>query len=99
MAPSRASPLPQEVCVQLASICLRQQHRSTSIAENVDTVEHELLGAHVDVDHRDTVFETVVGAAGQLTCPGGFVARSEEHPSELQSLMRIQYAVLCLKKQ
>src|SRR3546814_6403239 len=26
-------------------------------------------------------------------------ARSEEHTSELQSLMRISYAVLCLKKQ
>src|SRR3546814_9026508 len=25
-------------------------------------------------------------------------ARSEEHPSELQSLMRISYAVFCLKK-
>src|SRR3546814_8297025 len=25
------------------------------------------------------------------------VARSEEHPSELQSLMRISYAVFCLK--
>src|SRR3546814_6565907 len=25
--------------------------------------------------------------------------RSEEHPSELQSLMRISYSVLCLKKQ
>src|SRR3546814_4525453 len=28
--------------------------------------------------------------------PNGF--RSEEHTSELQSLMRISYAVLCLKK-
>src|SRR3546814_4890750 len=27
-----------------------------------------------------------------------FDARSEEHTSELQSLMRISYAVLCLKK-
>src|SRR3546814_9097208 len=27
------------------------------------------------------------------------VSRSEEHPSELQSLMRISYAVFCLKKQ
>src|SRR3546814_8034070 len=27
-----------------------------------------------------------------------FVARSEEHTSELQSLMRISYAVICLKK-
>src|SRR3546814_2118895 len=32
---------------------------------------------------------------------GGFghVVRSEEHTSELQSLMRISYAVFCLKKQ
>src|SRR3546814_3638870 len=29
---------------------------------------------------------------------GGDVVRSEEHTSELQSLMRISYAVFCLKK-
>src|SRR3546814_5607883 len=29
---------------------------------------------------------------------GGFPCRSEEHTSELQSLMRISYAVFCLKK-
>src|SRR3546814_2496847 len=29
----------------------------------------------------------------------GVPARSEEHTSELQSLMRISYAVFCLKKQ
>src|SRR3546814_5157157 len=29
----------------------------------------------------------------------GCVERSEEHTSELQSLMRISYAVFCLKKQ
>src|SRR3546814_6300511 len=28
-----------------------------------------------------------------------FLTRSEEHTSELQSLMRISYAVFCLKKQ
>src|SRR3546814_4038134 len=30
--------------------------------------------------------------------PGRAVHRSEEHTSELQSLMRISYAVFCLKK-
>src|SRR3546814_3401677 len=30
--------------------------------------------------------------------PKGAAARSEEHTSELQSLMRISYAVFCLKK-
>src|SRR3546814_3935606 len=29
---------------------------------------------------------------------GGILPRSEEHTSELQSLMRISYAVFCLKK-
>src|SRR3546814_8307575 len=29
---------------------------------------------------------------------GNSIVRSEEHTSELQSLMRISYAVLCLKK-
>src|SRR3546814_2593264 len=30
--------------------------------------------------------------------PDGRIARSEEYTSELQSLMRISYAVFCLKK-
>src|SRR3546814_8607637 len=33
-----------------------------------------------------------------LTTPVGGGFRSEEHTSELQSLMRISYAVFCLKK-
>src|SRR3546814_9301144 len=36
-----------------------------------------------------------------IKCPEvgrGTMARSEEHTSELQSLMRISYAVFCLKK-
>src|SRR3546814_6304062 len=31
-------------------------------------------------------------------CPSAETERSEEHTSELQSLMRISYAVFCLKK-
>src|SRR3546814_1319201 len=42
------------------------------------------------------------GAGGIGSGPGQAVgaaqARSEEHTSELQSLMRISYAVFCLKK-
>src|SRR3546814_4767175 len=33
-----------------------------------------------------------------IICQGIFLERSEEHTSELQSLMRISYAVFCLKK-
>src|SRR3546814_5326440 len=35
---------------------------------------------------------------GTIGGPGAGVNRSEEHTSELQSLMRISYAVFCLKK-
>src|SRR3546814_1074057 len=37
-------------------------------------------------------------AAGVVWAVGSQVKRSEEHTSELQSLMRISYAVFCLKK-
>src|SRR3546814_3188515 len=44
-----------------------------------------------------------VGGGGAWRCgfhhhPSDFADRSEEHTSELQSLMRISYAVFCLKK-
>src|SRR3546814_3112475 len=37
-------------------------------------------------------------ARGEVRRQGAGVDRSEEHTSELQSLMRISYAVFCLKK-
>src|SRR3546814_4519910 len=37
-------------------------------------------------------------ALSGMTDPAKVVGRSEEHTSELQSLMRISYAVFCLKK-
>src|SRR3546814_7881571 len=39
-------------------------------------------------------FRGCAGRAGK----GGSTSRSEEHTSELQSLMRTSYAVFCLKK-
>src|SRR3546814_4393429 len=38
------------------------------------------------------------GAGAATGAAGGTSGRSEEHTSELQSLMRISYAVFCLKK-
>src|SRR3546814_7368339 len=37
-------------------------------------------------------------ALASISVPGTAPGRSEEHTSELQSLMRISYAVFCLKK-
>src|SRR3546814_571249 len=43
------------------------------------------------------LFEDIPGYPG-FRCVAGLTNRSEEHTSELQSLMRISYAVFCLKK-
>src|SRR3546814_3764980 len=53
--------------------------------------------------HEVSIHEQVpqigeVGAGIQMTPNAVKVMRSEEHTSELQSLMRISYAVFCLKK-
>src|SRR3546814_9102180 len=56
--------------------------------------------------HRDRAADPrgLCGRRGQRAARGGLFAdraqagRSEEHTSELQSLMRISYAVFCLKK-
>src|SRR3546814_17510322 len=59
---------------------------------------------------RHGAVTTLVSGPGHLPDPSGLktvhvetaqemlAARSEEHTSELQSLMRISYAVFCLKK-
>src|SRR3546814_6449597 len=52
-------------------------------------------------DDHDAVRRQQLGLPGQIGLDRGGVvlgARSEEHTSELQSLMRISYAVFCLKK-
>src|SRR3546814_1931321 len=56
----------------------------------------------VDEQPIDTEFHGASGAASRATKQSrawkSGAPRSEEHTSELQSLMRISYAVLCLKK-
>src|SRR3546814_2535287 len=56
--------------------------------------EHGLARLTMDAGYGfETVWEPV-----PVTVKVGEVLRSEEHTSELQSLMRISYAVFCLKK-
>src|SRR3546814_9238507 len=59
-------------------------------------------GAKADVLNGGAGDDILLGGAGDDTNNGGdgddVIFRSEEHTSELQSLMRISYAVFCLKK-
>src|SRR3546814_2030127 len=63
-------------------------YREVTVTLNRRTPE---VGPRVS-DYQTTFFDYRVGARGGIT------DRSEEHTSELQSLMRISYAVFCLKK-
>src|SRR3546814_5188798 len=81
---------------------------------NLATVTWLFSGDHAGaIDHRDSLgtFATIrPGQVNLMTAGRGIVhserspqserdaGRSEEHTSELQSLMRISYAVFCLKK-
>src|SRR3546814_7042807 len=59
-----------------------------------------MLGLSLAVDTASHIEHMVFGALivfFLIVEPHG-LARSEEHTSELQSLMRISYAVFCLKK-
>src|SRR3546814_3334537 len=58
--------------------------------------EEFLLLADLDVARR--VEAAIADAVAAVMQQLDFRGRSEEHTSELQSLMRISYAVFCLKK-
>src|SRR3546814_2596870 len=61
------------------------------------------IGRELEVDAEDVVRLTVqqhrpAGVERRIEPEPALARRSEEHTSELQSLMRISYAVFCLKK-
>src|SRR3546814_8349715 len=72
----------QHACLVVAALAFVQEAAEGAL----------MLGVLVDIRDAQLGFpqERVVGALEYL--------RSEEHTSELQSLMRISYAVFCLKK-
>src|SRR3546814_4194018 len=54
---------------------------------------------HSDLAHVETLWaQALASIKGPWRINGSTEARSEEHTSELQSLMRTSYAVFCLKK-
>src|SRR3546814_9202821 len=66
----------------------------------------EYFGIHPRITDNNrtggSAFQTLAIAAALALdaglCDVALIARSEEHTSELQSLMRLSYAVFCLKK-
>src|SRR3546814_8766048 len=53
---------------------------------------------HAFIVKKDEFYTQYEDVAKEMVKHGDKLRRSEEHTSELQSLMRISYAVFCLKK-
>src|SRR3546814_5811130 len=67
--------------------------------ESISRAADELHVTHGAVGRQIRILEETLGAALFSRQGRGLaLTRSEEHTSELQSLMRISYAVFCLKK-
>src|SRR3546814_2595698 len=68
-----------------------------AVGKRVDRLEKQMRAVQRSVfpGGNPAFFE---GEIAPDNSPGERVKRSEEHTSELQSLMRISYAVFCLKK-
>src|SRR3546814_2984023 len=83
--PLTANPREADRPILGRGVCLGRVHRKLRHARHA--------GSHAT---RRTIakLECRVGQR----CPAEEAMRSEEHTSELQSLMRISYAVFCLKK-
>src|SRR3546814_8758988 len=75
-----------------SSFAARLARRSRVSAARIDPARRD-HAAHVE--SRWTVENPM---SRSMLMPSGSRTRSEEHTSELQSLMRISYAVFCLKK-
>src|SRR3546814_1382022 len=71
----------------------------TSGAGGANGFGDAIVGALDDLSatHNNVDVLATKAATGQLPDVHDYTIRSEEHTSELQSLMRISYAVFCLK--
>src|SRR3546814_10111772 len=70
-------------------------------ARQLGPVKCAVSAADQRIEYQVAFPQTRNAKAGRQAAMGHFfmrMARSEEHTSELQSLMRISYAVFCLKK-
>src|SRR3546814_7668421 len=81
-----------------------QRRRALAVDRAVDRIGKAIVGVNrpfdlveAGGDLPDDVADPV-DILGDVARRAARLARSEEHTSELQSLMRISYAVFCLKK-
>src|SRR3546814_1348264 len=86
----------QDIAVQDGRIAEVRPKIEATARQEIDAGGHLVTPPFVDSHfHMDS---TLSLGLPRLNRSGTLLERSEEHTSELQSLMRISYAVFCLKK-
>src|SRR3546814_3713711 len=102
----------EDAVVQAARVAVRDEGiraldpahqivRDEQVEDPVNAVRRDALSAILRNDVGDFIGARGLADLGDRVEDGGAhigPGRSEEHTSELQSLMRISYAVFCLKK-
>src|SRR3546814_10846534 len=83
-------------CARYASQALHQPHRS-KLGQPFGEDRLRIVRA-IEIERRGEPRGKARGGAGIDAHRVQYFGRSEEHQSELQSLMRISYAVFCLQK-
>src|SRR3546814_5669152 len=85
---------------QLSPACRRDPSsvRSTSSCQSATWAKLVQIFDPLTISSSPSIRPRVLMPARSDPAPGSEKPRSEEHTSELQSLMRISYAVYCLKK-
>src|SRR3546814_2279758 len=84
----RLSPM-FETSVTATNVVIYVGAATALFAATVGTVQNDI---------KRVIAYSTCSQLGYMFFAAGVGARSEEHTSELQSLMRISYAVFCLKK-
>src|SRR3546814_2181351 len=87
--PSGNSVMQQALVAVLGPVEVGEQFRGAAVVVG---------GGHLEAHARAAVAAAHVGPGLRRIEDDVALVRSEEHTSELQSLMRISYAVFCLKK-
>src|SRR3546814_5211928 len=87
-------PLPLEAFLKRLRTTLKQQHDRPAIGRALSL----LKGQQQEADRLATAARQCATTIAERQLDRLRLKRSEEHTSELQSLMRISYAVFCLKK-
>src|SRR3546814_2445247 len=92
----RASPYTTEVGSLVDRAIARRCLNGVTTVYHAATLHKPHVATHGRQDFVDTNITGTLNLLEEAVNAG--VGRSEEHTSELQSLMRISYAVFCLKK-